>query len=214
MSGTSDIVERLKTLDTAHVADAMLREGVMASEIRCMIPGARMAGVARTARAVPGDADSVLHSVLAAAPGEVLVIQYGRITEFATVGDLVAAEAKRRGMAGFVVDGAIRDLARLKRIGLPVFAMGTTPRPAYHQTLGALQVPIVCGGVPIAPGDYVVGDDDGVVVIPRERAAAVVVEAERIGRLDIERGDAVQAGTPLMELPGFAEYLKLFAGKR
>lgn len=211
---TGALVARLAAIETAHLADAMRREGVLPPDLRPVVPGARMAGVARTAEAAPADADSVLLSVLAAAPGEVVVIACGNLRDHAMIGDLVAAEARRRGIAGIVVDAMARDTARLRAIGLPVYALGATPRPGRHGTPGRFQVPVTLGGVTVHPGDLIAGDDDGVIAIPAARAEAVIAEAEGIAAADIARGAAVLGGMPLMDVPGFAAYIARFGSRR
>jgi regulator of RNase E activity RraA len=116
-----------------------------------------------------------------AAPGDVLVIATdgGRV---AVLGELFATEARRRGLAGIVVDGRCRDVAGLRRLGLPVFARGTIPMSGSTVARTPLQVPVRCGGVAVSPGEIVFGDDDGVAIAPAERFAAALETAEGIGR--------------------------------
>jgi regulator of RNase E activity RraA len=147
-----------------------------------MIPDVRMAGPAFTVVA-EDDHLPVLTAVAAAAPGDVLVLATGGGTR-AVFGELFATEARRRGLAGIVADGPCRDLRGLREIGLPVFARGTTPRSGTTVSRAEHGVTVRCGGVEIAPGDLVFGDDDGVLVASPERIAAALDAAEAIARAE------------------------------
>lgn len=119
----------------------------------------------------------MLHAAIyRAAPGSVVVVESGDL-EYALAGGNVCAVAQRRGIAAFVLDGLIRDLAEVRDAGFPVFGRGVIPIPGTKTGIGALQVPVRCGGVLVAPGDIVVADEDGVVVTPRDRAAEVQATA-------------------------------------
>src|SRR5919202_2811296 len=145
-----------------------------------MIPDVRMGGPAFTV--VAEDAPLPVMTALAdAAPGDVVVIATNGGTR-AVFGELVATEARRRGLAGIVVDGLCRDLRGLRRIGLPAFARGTTPRSGTVVSRAAHGATIVCGGVEVSPGDIVFGDDDGLLIAPADRIAAALDTAEHIAR--------------------------------
>jgi regulator of RNase E activity RraA len=145
-----------------------------------MVPDVRMAGPAFTLLA-PGDHLPLFGALAEAAPGDVLVIATDEAA-VAVLGELFATEARRRGLAGVVIDGLCRDVSGLRRLGLPVFARGTIPRSGSTVARPALNEPMRCGGVEGAPGDLVFGDDDGVAIAPAERFAAALDAAEHIGR--------------------------------
>jgi 4-hydroxy-4-methyl-2-oxoglutarate aldolase len=179
-------------LEVSAVCDADKGLPVLDPAIRAMVPDVRMAGPAFTLLA-PDDHLPVFGALAEAAPGDVLVIVTGE-GSVAVLGELFATEARRRGLAGVVIDGFCRDVAGLRRLGLPVFARGTIPRSGATVARPALNEAVSCGGVDVTPGDIVFGDDDGVAIAPAERFEAALEIAEAIGRaertiLERVRGD-------------------------
>jgi 4-hydroxy-4-methyl-2-oxoglutarate aldolase len=177
-----DLIERLLGIDVSALSDADKTLPVVDPAVRAMIPEVRMAGPAFTVVA-EDDHLPVMSALAAAAPGDVLVIAANGGTR-AVFGELFATEARRRGLAGIVTDGFCRDLRGLRRIKLPVFARGTTPRSGTTVSRAALGATIVCGGVDVSPGDIVFGDDDGLLIATAERITAALETAELIGRSD------------------------------
>jgi 4-hydroxy-4-methyl-2-oxoglutarate aldolase len=164
-------------LSPTSLADALTRDRVMDVGIRPLWPGMpRVAGPAYTVRCVPGDNLMVHAAIYRAAPGDVIVVEAGDV-DYAVAGGNVCAVAQRRGVAGFVVDGVVRDVAEARERGFPVLCRGVIPIPGAKDTLGGLQGPVRVGGVEVHPGDIVVGDEEGVVVVPAARAAAVLAAA-------------------------------------
>jgi regulator of RNase E activity RraA len=164
-------------LSPTAVADALTRAQVMDIGIRPLwadMP--RVAGPAYTVRCAPGD-NLMLHAAIyRAAAGDVVVVEAGDV-DHAVAGGNVCAVAQRRGVAAFVVDGVIRDVAEARARAFPVLARGVIPIPGGKDRLGALGEPVRVGGVTVRPGDIVVGDEEGVVVVPEARAAAVLEAA-------------------------------------
>ncbi len=158
-------------------ADVLGRSQVMSLGIREMWPGIpRLAGPAFTVQCPPGD-NLMLHAAIyRAAPGDVIVVQAGDV-EYALSGGNVCAIAQQRGIAGFVADGVIRDVAEVREARFPVFARGAVPIPGKKQTLGTLNQPIVCGGVSVSPGDIIIADEEGVVAIPAAQQQTVWEQA-------------------------------------
>ena len=145
------------------------------TELWSQIP--RIAGPAFTVQFHPGD-NLMLHAAIYAAPvGSVIVVKAGD-TDFAVAGGNVCAVAQRRGVAGFVIDGAIRDLAEIRQNKFPVFARGVIPIPGQKNITGSLNIPINCGGVNISPRDIIVADEEGIAVIPAEREDEVYRKAK------------------------------------
>src|SRR5580765_4352056 len=187
------LVAGFKSTYPASVSDAVElvtgKNGTMRYDMKLMT-GANMVGRAVTALARPAPADqattglAVKHSVEMideAKPGEVGVIVMEGTLDIAAMGNLMATAAVERGMAGMVLDGAIRDLWDVRRMGLTVYARSKTPRTAVgHYATVARNVPVECGGVTVRPGDIIVADEDGVVVVPQERAAEVLKRAQAI----------------------------------
>jgi 4-hydroxy-4-methyl-2-oxoglutarate aldolase len=175
-----DFIERLLGIDVSALSDADKTLPVVDSAIRAMIPEARMAGPAFTVVA-EDDHLPVISALAEASPGDVLVIATNGGSR-AVFGELIATEARRRGLAGIVADGFCRDLRGLRRIELPVFARGTTPRSGTAVSRAALGATIACGGVAVSRGDIVFGDDDGLLIAAADRIATVLETAELIGR--------------------------------
>ena len=172
-------------LATATLADGAKGEGVLAA-IRPVRAGMRVCGPALTCRCPPGDNLAVHAAIKLLRPGDVLVVDGAGHVDRAILGDLVAEGAQRAGAIGFVVDGAVRDVDAIAGLGLPLFARAVTPRAGGKQAIGSLAEPVEVGGVRIAPGDLVVGDDDGVVAIPLDRLDAVL--AACLAKLEAEGG--------------------------
>lgn len=165
-------------LSPTTLADVLTRDRVMDHGIRPLwSPMPRVAGPAYPVRCAPGD-NLMLHVAIHRAPaGSVIVCQAGD-NDYAQSGGNVCAYAQQRGIAGFVVDGVVRDLAELRERRFPVFARGIIPKPGVRKTLGVLNGPVTCGGVQVHPGDIVVADEEGIVVVPLARAEEVLRAAE------------------------------------
>ena len=158
-------------------ADVLGREQVMDLGIRPLWPDApRIAGPAFTVRVPPGDNLMVHAAIYRAAPGSIIVVEAGDV-DYAVAGGNVLAVAQRNGIAGFVVDGVIRDLAEARAAGMPVFARGVVPKPGVKSAVLPLNGTVRCGGVQISGGDVVVADEEGIVVTPAARRADVLAAA-------------------------------------
>ena len=159
----------LAALGVATVHEAAGRTGVVDLPLTRVVPGSRVAGPARTALCMPGD-NTMVHALVAhARPGDVLVLTSAEPAPVAFVGDLLATQAQAQGVAGILVDGAVRDLDELAELGLPIWTRFVRAQGATKGEVGKLDVPVVVGGVEIRPGDLVVMDCDGAVVVPKDR---------------------------------------------
>lgn len=155
-------------------ADARLgREQFMAMGIRALwSPMPRIAGPAYTVSCPPGD-NLMLHAAIyRAEPGSIIVVKAGDV-DYALAGGNLCAVAQQRGIAGFIIDGVIRDVAEVRQAQFPVYCRGVVPVPGKKQTLGTLNQPITCGGVTVNPGDIVVADEEGIAVIPAAQQEAI-----------------------------------------
>jgi 4-hydroxy-4-methyl-2-oxoglutarate aldolase len=200
-----ELIERLLQIDVSALSDADKTLPVVDPGVRAMIPDVRMAGPAFTVLAA-SDHLPVMSALAEAAPGDVLVIATDGAAA-AVFGELFATEARRRGLAGIVADGYCRDLRGLRAIGLPVFARGATPRAGTTRSRAASGATIACGGVDVAPGDIVFGDDDGVLIAPAQRIAAALGTGEQIGRGERAILAAQARGEALHDMTNHAEHV-------
>ncbi|MER3458167.1 MAG: hypothetical protein C4309_05625, partial [Chloroflexota bacterium] len=163
------------------VSDCMERAGVLRSDIRPLFE-ARFVGAALTVKLYPGDLVDCLDALAVAQAGDVIVVDAAGETETSIWGGLMAGLCQQKGVVGAVVDGAIRDIDEIKALRFPIFSRAIVPRSThspYSRRLEPIEVnvPIQCGGVLVSPGDIVLADEIGVVVIPREQAGEVLVRA-------------------------------------
>ncbi len=177
------------------VSDQLNRLYALAPQISCLTgAGHRLIGPALTVRVYPGDNLMVHKALDVARPGDVVVVDAGGSRMNAALGSLISTKAQHRGIAGFVVDGYIRDLPEIVPLGLPVFARGTTPIGPLHRGPGEINYPICCGGVVVNPGDVVVADSFGVVVVPRESAADILARLQAYAERNEEYFAGVKRG--------------------
>ncbi|MHA7288620.1 RraA family protein [Arthrobacter sp. MDT3-24] len=179
-----------------------LEDGFVDPAIQSLLDGVKVAGPAVTVRIVGNDAIAMNRALLELYPGAVLVVDMDGDRRHAPVGAVTAAAAKAQGAAGIVVDGVATDLLELRSTGLPVFARGTSclTTKCLHGTESAVNLPVTCGGVAVAPGDWVLGDDNGVIVLSPREAAAVLEQALDSDAAEPELLARIAAGEPLKTL--------------
>ncbi len=166
---------------TGHVIDAMDGAGAMAASVKPIDPAcAGFVGVALPCQTGPGDNLAVMAALALAQPGDVIVAAADGFLGSAIMGDNVAWMARNAGVAALVTDGAVRDAAGIRDIGLPLFAAAVTPNSCARSGPGRVGLPVVCGGVTVAAGDVLVGDADGVVVVPAALLAGVIDRLARV----------------------------------
>ena len=168
-----ELIERLRQLGTATLSHYLPFENVSAGKLRPLLPDVSLAGPAFTVKTPPRH-NLTLHKALEIAqPGDVLVVDAEGDLEMAVWGGLMSVSAKALGVAGMIVDGAVRDAAEIIRLHWPVWAAGFNPRGPAKDEFGAINVPISCAGLRVSPGDVVVADLDGIAVVPLARVEEV-----------------------------------------
>lgn len=192
------LVERFRGVPTSFIVDAMGGTGALDWRIKPLV-GRSLVGVALTCDCGPLDNLAFMAALADCRPGDVLVVATGGHVGAAVTGDLLIGVAQNRGAAGFVTDGLVRDLDDLETIGLPIYATGLTPNSPQRRGPGAVGLPVVCGGVLVASGDVVVGDRDGVVVVPRARISATLESLEHVKAAEAATHQRVREG--LKDLP-------------
>lgn len=164
-------------LPTTCISDALNGMNNLDPSIKPLQDSYKVAGRAFTVKIPAGDNTMVLKAIKEASPGDVLVVDAKGESYRAVAGDFVVSLAQKLGIAGFIVDGVIRDLIGVRSLNFPVFSKGTTVAASFKNGAGEINVPISCGGVSITPGDIIIGDADGVVVIPQADAEKVLEKA-------------------------------------
>ena len=201
---SDDLLTWLAGIGTTALCDADPAITVLAGLLP-MRPDTRMVGPARTVEC-GGDLLPVLRGLAAAEAGEVLVVDAGG-ADLAVAGELFATEATRRGLAGLVVNGYVRDVATLRQLDLAVYSLGVCPAAGNAAELGRLQVPVRCGGARVSPGDILVGDRDGVIVASADRLRLCVATAQWIQSGEERIREAILAGRSLHDMSNYAEHV-------
>jgi 4-hydroxy-4-methyl-2-oxoglutarate aldolase len=198
----------LARLGTATIHEAQGRLGVVDLDLHQLIPGSRVAGPARIALCGQGD-NLMVHAVMASAqPGDVLVLTMPVPEPIALIGDLLMTQAKGRGVAGLLVDAAVRDAEELVELGVPVWTRWIRVTGAEKTHVGAIDQPVLVGGTEINPGDAVVMDTDGVVIVAAERVGeAIAAGREREEKERVKR-EKLQAGALSYEIDGLREIVE------
>lgn len=193
-----DEVERFRGAPTSFICDAMGGEAALDWRIKPISPMSLL-GVALTCQCGPADVLPLKAAVAWSQPGDVIVVATGGHTNAAVVGDLLLGVAKNRGVVGFITDGLIRDLIDVEALQLPVYARGVSPNSPHSNGPGSVGLPIVCGGRTVASGDIIVGDRDGVVVIPRGEIAEVLKNLKRVRTVEAATLERVRGGSKDVE---------------
>lgn len=197
-----DIKEDLRSIPAAALSDAQTGMMTIHPAIKNRTPGLKLVGPAVTVQCLVGSIVTVHQALAGAEPGSVLVVDGLGDHVSALFGELMGRDARAAGLAGIVVDGAIRDVAGLRELAFPTFARWGTPRVGTNRRLGRVNVPISCGGVPVQPGDWIVGDDDGVVVVPRDDVEELIQSGLAIEEKERDIAARIDGGERITDILG------------
>jgi len=201
--------QRFLEAPTGNICDANGGRGVMDAGIHPLDRHMQMAGRALTVACAAGDNLTIHKAVVLAQPGDVLVINCGGYLNAGVFGEMLALSCMAKGIAGVVIDGSCRDVNDLIELGFPTFVRGVNPRGTIKDTCGAVGGEVLCGGVTVRAGDVVVGDCDGVVVIPQEEAEEILDKALAKKKREDEMRPLLRAGGTTAELLGLVDKLGL-----
>lgn len=200
------LLKAFSAFGVAQIADSMGRYGAMRPEIRPLACGTRLCGPALTVQTFRCD-NLMLHAALEMAQaGDVLVCDAGAAPGGGW-GGLMTAMAQKKGLGGIVTDGAVRDSAELFQSGFPVYSALISPLGTFKESPGSVNVPISCGGVVVRPGDIIVGDDDGIAVVPLSRAVEILEKCRATLKKEQEILAGIQSGKSLFSLLDLREKL-------
>ena len=188
-------VAKFRELPVANISDSMSRMFAGGASLRPIHKSGVLAGPAFTVKTRPGDNLMVHKAIDIAEPGDVIVVDGGGDLTNSLIGEMMATQAERRGVAGIVIYGSIRDYDTLHAGSFPVYAAGVTHRGPYKDGPGEINVPIAIDGMVIAPGDLIVGDGDGLVCVPFDITAEVLKATEAKHQAEIKQMAAIKAGT-------------------
>jgi RraA family protein len=189
------LVEKFRNVVTPHVSDNLNRMFAGGDHLRPYHKEGKLLGTALTVKTRPGDNLMVHKAIDLAEPGDVIVVDAGGDTTNAIIGEIMLRLAQKQGVTGFIIDGAIRDTCAFMNGDFPVYAKGVTHRGPYKDGPGEINVPITIGGMIVNPGDVVIGDEDGLVVVPREQAEEILEKVKSQEQKEKEIFDSIKNGT-------------------
>jgi 3-hexulose-6-phosphate synthase/6-phospho-3-hexuloisomerase len=202
-----ELISILKDVSTPNISDAMHRKGAMRG-IHPINQGTKIVGSAITVQTFAGDWAKTVEAIDMGGPGNVIVI-YNGSDYIAPWGGLATLSCKMRGIEGVVIDGAVRDVDDIRAMNYPIFASAIVPNAGEPKGMGEINAEITCGGQSVKPGDYIVGDDSGVVVIPRERAYEIARRAKEVEKNESRMYEEIRRGSTLSQVAKLKKWEKV-----
>lgn len=205
---SEEIVSLFKTIGTPTIDESTGRRGAMDSSIKPIWRGMKCCGTALTVKCHVGDNLTLLKAIDLAQPGDVLVVDFGNNSEVSPWGEIAATACLEKGIAGLVINSSVRDIDELKKVSFPVFALGSCMKGTTKNYFGFINHPITCGGMTVNPGDIVVGDNDGVVVVKQEEAPEVLRKSKERDDKEANILKQLKQGKSLLKLLGYDKKIK------
>jgi RraA family protein len=189
------ILEQYRDFVTPHLSDNMNRLNGVHSSIRPIHSGGRLVGSAFTVKTRPGDNLMVHKAIDMAGPGDIILVDAGGDVNNAIIGEIMVRIARRNGVEGFIIDGAVRDFEAIRDLNYPVYAKGINHKGPYKDGPGEINVPVQIGGVLVQPGDVILGDMDGIVVVPADHAEELIAKIQTTMAAESKILEAIEDGT-------------------
>ncbi|MDQ0012882.1 4-hydroxy-4-methyl-2-oxoglutarate aldolase [Variovorax boronicumulans] len=207
---TSEQINQLRDLGAATVYEAQGAKGALDHGVKPIDPSVKLAGPAYTVDCRPADNLMLHYAVQKARPGDVLVVDAKAFMEAGPWGDVLTIQAMKVGIAGLVINGCVRDASLIIELGFPVFCRGLSIKGTGKNQPGKVGVPVLIGDVQINPGDIVVGDRDGIVVVPETEVGSAIATSLAREAKEVQQRKAIQEGTSTIDLLNLADTLKRF----
>jgi 4-hydroxy-4-methyl-2-oxoglutarate aldolase len=204
---TAARLDQLKRLGTATIHEAQGQRGAVDPRIAPLDPTMRLAGPALTVDIRPGDNLMIHYALTKARPGDVLVVDAKAFVDAGPWGDVLTFAAQQIGIAGLVIDGAVRDASQIVEMGFPVFCRGLSIRGTNKHQPGKLNLPLILGGAAVRPGDIVVGDRDGLVIVAADEVPEVIAASAAREQKEAQMRERLAQGATMVELLGLRETL-------